>query len=576
MNSFTQTIDLTALRRRLEEQDAAGRSDATARLYGRGRPGTDGGRDADGTQFLYRDPAGYRRRPPADDADELGLRDLDRVEEPRRAAPATWARDGEAATAPKGSTRGRALWTLLDQLISSGTNSILMFVVAREVVPAEFGAFSVAFAVFAVVIGFSKSTGGQPLSIRYAGAPASVFSAAAAKATGSALVLGVGVGLGCAVVGTLMGGAVGSALLTLAVVLPGLLVQDLWRQVFFAQGRPAAAAANDAVWGVVQIAGVAVLLTRHVALASPMLLAWGAAAAVAALIGVVQAGFWPAPGRALDWVREHRDINGYLAAEFVTVQGALNATLLVIGAIGTIELVGALRGVQTLLGPTTIFAIGIVSWAIPEFAQRKDMTAAARLRAAYLLSAAVATLGIIWGLVFLVFGQIKFGGTPLGEHLLGDTWANTHHLLGLSIIQQAGAASTVGVSCMLIALGRAKDTFRLNVIMAPQLLLYPLLGVYLGGGTGAVIGFIVANWVMVPAWFRLLRRAARDAEREWDETNAPGDRGARATGTGGNQPDQVSDRLEHSDRRDRRGERDRDQRSGPGRGAPASKHQSVE
>ncbi|OHV48000.1 hypothetical protein [Pseudofrankia sp. BMG5.36] len=571
MNSFTQTIDLTALRRRLEEQDAASRSDATARLHERGRPGA----DVDGTQFLYRDPAG-RRRPPADDADELGLRDLDLVEEPRRRAPATWARDGDAATPAKGSTRGRALWTLLDQLISSGTNSILMFIVAREVTKSEFGAFAAAFAVFSVVIGFSKATGGQPLGIRYSGAPRSVFSAAAAKATGLALVLGLIAGFGCAVVGALIGGAVGTALVTLAVVLPGLLVQDLWRQVFFAQGRPAAAAANDGVWGVVQIVGVAVLLVRHVALASPMLLAWGAAAAVAALIGVVQAGFWPAPSRALDWVREHRDINGFLAAEFVTVQGALNATLLVIGAISTIELLGALRGVQTVLGPTTIFAVGIVSWAIPEFSQRKDMTAAARVRAAYLLSAAVAGLGIVWGLGFLLLGQIEAGGKPLGEYLLEDTWAGTYHLLALSIIQQAGAAFTVGVSCMLIALGRARDTFRLNVIMAPQLLLYPVIGALIGGGTGAVIGFIVANWVMVPAWFRLLRRAAKEAEQAWDETQAAQGQGPSDPGAGGDQPDRVDDRLEHSDRRDRRGERDRDQRSGPGRGAPASKHLSVE
>jgi len=572
MNSFTQTIDLTALRRRLEEQDAAAHADATARLAGRGRPGA----DAEGTALLHRDAVGHRHRAPADDADELGLRELDAVEAPRRSA-ATWERGGEEPTPPKGSSRSRALWTLLDQLISSGTNSILMFVVAGQVLPAEFGAFSAAFAVFAVVIGFSKATGGQPLGIRYSGAPKTVFAAAAAKATGSALMLGVITGLGCAVVGTLLGGGVGSALVTLAVVLPGLLVQDLWRQVFFAQGRPAAAVVNDSVWGVVQVIGVAVLLSRHVALASPMLLAWGAAAAVAALIGVVQAGFWPAPSRALDWVREHRDINGFLAAEFVTVQGALNATLLAIGAVSTIELLGALRGVQTVLGPTTIFAVGIVSWAIPEFSQRKDMTAAARVRAAYLLSAAVASLGIVWGLGFLLLGEVNAGGTPLGEHLLGDTWAGTHHLLGLSIIQQAGAAFTVGVSCMLIALGRAKDTFRLNIIMAPQLLLYPLIGVLVGGGTGAVIGFVVANWVMVPAWFRLLGRAAREAEAAWNETHAEdGPAAGDTAGTGGDQPDRAGDGPEHGGRPDRRGERDQDRRPGPGRGAPASKHLSVE
>ena len=494
------------------------------------RPPDGRGPATDGTQLLRRPPARHRRRPgAAGEADlwarEPLLRDLDADGPARPAARASWNRDDAApvdgpshAGAPseaKGTPRTRAMWTLADQVLSSGTNSILMFVVAREVSKVEFGAFSVAFLVFAVVIGFSKATGAQPLSIRYAGAPESVFVNAAARATGAALVLGVLAGACCALAGAALGGLTGSALLTLGLVLPGLLLQDQWRQVFFAQGRPAAAAANDGVWAVVQIIGVAMLLERHVALAAPMLLAWGAAAAVAALIGVAQAGFWPSPGRALDWVREHRDINGFLAMEYLTIQGALNASLLIIGAIGAVELVGALRGVQTLLGPTTILAVGLVSWAVPEFSRRKDMTAAERMRAAYLLSAAVTGVGLVWGLGFLFVGALRIGGQPIGRSLLGDTWPQTHHLLALSIVQQAGAAAAVGVSCMLIALGRAKDTFRLNVLAAPQLLVYPIVGVALGGGTGAVLGFTLANWVMLPFWIRMLRRAANDAEREW-------------------------------------------------------------
>jgi hypothetical protein len=202
--------------------------------------------------------------------------------------------------------------------------------------------------------------------------------------------------------------------------------------------------------------------------------------------------------------------------------------------------------------------MGLISWAIPEFSRRTDMTAAARMRAAYLLSAAVASVGIVWGLGFLFLGTVRVGGHQLGQTLLGDTWSQTHHLLALSILQQAGAASTVGVSCMLIALGRAKNTFRLNVIAAPQLLLYPVIGVALGGGTGAVLGFTVANWIMLPFWVRMLRDAAKEAERA--SKAARRGRGDRPSGPG---------------------ER-RDQRAGPvrqpaaRRGAPATKNLSVE
>ena len=419
-----------------------------------------------------------------------------------------------AESSVRGSTRGRALWTLIDQVLSSGTNSILTFIVARAVSDSEFGAFSVAFAVFAVVIGFSKAAGGQPLGIRYAGAAPAAFARASAAATGCAFVFGILVGAGCLLVGAVLGGSIGASLMALGVVLPGLLLQDLWRQVFFAQGRPAAAAANDAVWAVVQISAICILLYLDVTLAYPMLLAWGAAAAAAALFGVAQAGFWPSPRRALSWVREHRDINGYLAAEFITIQGALNASLLLIGAIGAIELVGALRGVQTLLGPTSIVAVGIISWAIPEFARRTDMTAAARMKAAYLLSAGVTGVGLVWGLAFLLLGKIDIGGRPLGGQLLGETWPQAYELLGLSVIQQAGSAATVGASCMLIALGKAKYTFRINAIVAPQLLLFPVVGVALADGVGAVCGFILAYWAPFPLYFRTLRRAVREVEQE--------------------------------------------------------------
>lgn len=551
LNSVTQTLDLTALRRRLaasEPPPGPATSGGTPRLYGPPDAAARQSANAEGTQLLYRTPARRRRRHaatgpqpattgprpapgaapaagrPRGQPADVGLAPVDGSAEP----PGPSGHGAPDDAQPLGSARSRALWTMIDQLISSGTNFLLMIVVARAVGDYEFGAFAVAFGVFSVVIGFSKAAGGQPLGIRYSGAGRAAFARAGAAATGTAVVLGTLVGLGCVAVGMAMDGAVGSCLTVLGVVLPGLLLQDLWRQTFFAQGRPKAAAINDTIWAVVQVGGIALLLARDVRLAAPMLFAWGAAAAVAALIGVVQAGFWPAPSRAGEWVREHRDINGYLAAEFITIQGALNAALLMIAAIGGVTLNGALRGVQSLLGPTTIFAIGLASWAIPEFSRRKDMSAAARIRAAYLMSAAVTAVSIVWGLGFLFLGPVKIGGTPIGEQLLGDTWAGTYDLLGLSIIQQAGSTATLGVGCMLIAMGRAKQTFRINAIMAPQLLLFPVIGVLLGDGTGTVIGFILANWVCVPLWYRLLGRAAREAEREWkDQQRGPGrDRGA--------------------------------------------------
>jgi O-antigen/teichoic acid export membrane protein len=419
------------------------------------------------------------------------------------------------------SSRSRAIWTLVDQVLSSGTNAVMSFVIARSVTPSEFGAFGIAFAIFSLMIGFSKAAGTSPLGIRFADASPRAFRAAGMAGTGTALMVGLASGAVTLVVGLAVGGPVGASLVAMGLVFPALLLQDAWRQVFFAEGRPAAAAVNDGVWAIVQFTAIGALIVRDVSTSWAMLLAWGGAAAVAAVLGIYQAGFSPATGQVRAWLVEHRDINGYMSAEYLTVQGAQQASTLLLGTLGAIDLVGALRGVQTLLGPTTILAVGIVSWAIPEFSRRRDMSAAARVRAAYALSGVIVAVGVVWGTIFLVLP------TSVGHALLGDTWGQTHHLLALSIVQQAGPAATVGPACMLYALGKAKLTFRANLILAPQLLVYPVVGLELGGATGAVVGYIAAFWITVPFWFLLVGSAAREAEREagGGTAEAPGDMG---------------------------------------------------
>ena len=191
---------------------------------------------------------------------------------------------------------GRAFWNLVDQGLSSLTNAALSVVVARSVSELDFGGFALAFTVFSVVVGLSRNLATGPLPIRFSGATRTSFVGAAGGALGTALCFGVATGIGSVLVGLLMGGVAGSSLVALGVILPGLLVQDAWRQVFFAQGRPAAAALNDAAWAVLQVGAVALLLLPgHVDSAWPLILAWGGAALGAALLGTAQSSARPRP-----------------------------------------------------------------------------------------------------------------------------------------------------------------------------------------------------------------------------------------------------------------------------------------
>jgi hypothetical protein len=424
--------------------------------------------------------------------------------------------EGPQAGTGGASTRSKALWTLADQAISSATNAAISFLIAHQVSNVEYGAFGVAYTLFALVIGLSRGATCMPLSMFYSGASPSQLRAAASATTGSSLVFGIAVGAVFAAVGLAVGGPVGSSLSAMGLVLPGLLLQDAWRYVFFAMGRPFGAFLNDVGWAVVQVLGIWLLIHRGVTQASPLVLAWGASALVAALLGVVQAGFWPSPGATGRWLAENRTDAAYLAAEFLTVQGALQASILAVGAFGSLATISALQGARTLLGPTTVVGVGMVSFALPEFSRRTSMNVHARNRAAYALSALVVGIGAAWSLVFYLLPE------RYGQALLGDSWAGVKAILGLSILHYLAAAAPVGPACMVYALGKTKITFRLNAAFAPMLFAFPVIGAVLGEARGAVIGFNIVFWALAPVWFVLLRRLGRQHDAEQAALRAAG------------------------------------------------------
>jgi O-antigen/teichoic acid export membrane protein len=301
--------------------------------------------------------------------------------------------------------------------------------------------------------------------VRFSGAEAARFQRATASGVGAAFTLGLLAGIGSVLAGVALGGPVGASLIALGVAFPGLTTQDSWRLVFFAEGRPQAAALNDAAWAIVQLTAVSALLLAGVNEVGPLVLSWGLAAAVAALLGVRQSHVRPRPRETARWLRKHRDLTGYLLAEFVTLQGGHQTAMLLIASLGSLDAIGALRGAQVILGPTTILAVGMYSFALPEFSRRRaDLTAAGWIRGGAALSGFVTLLGLAWGCFFLLLPDVA------GEALLGESWEGTKAVLLASVVGQAGAAIVVGPATMLYAMDRAKVTLRIHAVLAPLIL----------------------------------------------------------------------------------------------------------
>ena len=272
----------------------------------------------------------------------------------------------------------RVSWTVGDQILSALSNVLLAVLVARTADAAGFGAFSMAFLVFSIMIGLTRAAVGQPLQISFAAAATRQFRSAVRSALGGATLIGVFTGAVVGAFGLVLGGETGSALIAVAVCLPGLLVQDTCRMAFFAAGLPKRAAAIDALWSGLLFALLAVVIALAMDQIWIPIAIWGATAAAAALYGMHLLEAIPRIRGAVSWLLAQRKLTGYLIAEYFLGQGIAQIGILAVAIVGTEEGVGALRAAQVLIGPLNILGAAAFMFAIPEIARRPQMSQRSR------------------------------------------------------------------------------------------------------------------------------------------------------------------------------------------------------
>ena len=391
-------------------------------------------------------------------------------------------------------------WNVVDQALSALSNLGLSIAVARTTSASGFGAFAVAFLLFGISLAVAKSAVGQPLQMRLSGASAAEQQRGFQAGLGAATVLGLAFGLLVSVAGIAVGGEVGGALVALALVLPGLLLQDSCRMVAFTLGRPQLAALIDAVWTVVQFGLLAILISSGQHQLGGLILAWGGAAALSALLGVAVLRTWPIPSRAPSWVREHRDLIRYLMPEYFLGLGAMQLGILLVGVIASAAAVGSLRAAQVLLGPLGIVGAAVFQFAVPEVARRASVSARWLATLAAGLSGGLGLLTIGYVALLLLLPD------EVGVVLFGDSWAGAAAVLlamGLSSVSSSLANGPAGV---LYGLGQARATFRINLAKGPVLLLALLASAWAAGAVGAAWALAAVEAVVLPVWIVTLRR----------------------------------------------------------------------
>ena len=404
--------------------------------------------------------------------------------------------------------RGGAGWGIADQAFSSLTNFALGLAVVRGTDAAGFGAFSLGFAVYIIALNLSRAVATLPLTIRYSTASTPRWRDGAAAATGTATAVGVGIGAICVVIGVVVPyRPVADAFLGFGLMMPGLLLQDAWRFAFFAAGRGGAALATDIVWAAALVPLFAVVQAGGLPVIGWATLAWGGAATVGALAGILLARLRPTPGRAAGWWREHRDIAPRFVGEVLVSTVAGQLTTYAIGLVGGLATLGVLRAGEFLLGPFNVLFQGVHNVAVPQGAriyarQASDLVGFCRLLAIGFAAAAMA-----WGIAVFLLPDF------VGEAIIGPIWTEARGVLPALTVALACLGLQSGPAIGLRVLAAARRSLRIGTATAIIVLAGMVVGAGAAGATGAAWGKAITMAAGAAGYLWEFRGGFRDRAR---------------------------------------------------------------
>jgi O-antigen/teichoic acid export membrane protein len=403
---------------------------------------------------------------------------------------------------------GRLGWGVADQGVSSVTNAAISLYAARALIPADFGAFSLAYVTYAFALNASRGLATDPLMVRFSGTDRATWRRAVAGSTATALVVGVVLGACVLGVAMAMGGTARLAFFALGLTLPGLMLQDSWRYSFFAHGRGSQAFLSDTIWALAMLPELYLIRHTHHQNVFWFVLCWGAAAGLAAAIGPVQAWVIPNLSAVPKWVSRHRDLGPRYLMENTANSGAAQLRSYGLGLITGLAAVGYVQGATTLMGPFMVVFMGMSLVTVPE-AARVLRNSPRRLPLFCLVVAVGLTLAALaWGGLLLI--ALPRG---LGHLLLPTLWKQAYPIVLPTTLGLAGATCIAGASAGLRAMGASKRSLRTQVIASALYVVAALAGAAEGGAVGAVRGTAAAVWAGALLWWWQLHRALRESDK---------------------------------------------------------------
>jgi O-antigen/teichoic acid export membrane protein len=416
-------------------------------------------------------------------------------------------------------------WGVADQAMSSISNFAVNIYIARTLGAVQYGAFSLAYVTYGFALNASRGLATDPLLVRFSGTNIPTWRRAVTSCTGTATVVGLVTGACVLAVAAMLNGTARLAFLALGLTMPGLLLQDSWRFSFFALGRGSQAFLNDTVWVLVLLPALVVLRMTGHADVFWFVLAWGAAAGVAAAVGPLQARVVPRLPNTDRWVSRHRDLGPRYLLEGTINSGSTQLRNYGVGLLLGLAAVGYVQAATTLMGPFMVVFFGMGLVTLPEAARILRRSPRHMMLFCALVGGGLAVLGLIWGVVLLV--ALPRG---LGHLMLNRLWRPTYPLILPSTIAIMGGCASAGAGTGLHALGAARRSLRAMSISSVIYVVGSLTGAVTGGAAGTMRGAAVAAWIGAMAFWWELNRAMRDHQKGVIDQPSGPSRGSERSG----------------------------------------------
>jgi hypothetical protein len=356
----------------------------------------------------------------------------------------------------------------------------------------------------------------EVLVTRYSRAPEENWRRALRSSAGATILLGCFGAVALVVVGVVMGDLTGQCLVSIAPLLPLVLLQDLLRFAFFAVDKPRSSVWNDAVW-LLMLVPLLLLVLRH---AQPwsLALAWMGAGAVASVVGLRQARVVPSLVGLGEWWRERRHLSFPFLFEAVLIGAGGQLALYGVAGIAGRVAVTSLRVAQVLLSPVSLVFSAYHLFGLPE---------AVRVRGGRGLIRFCAVSSM-----FLACGPMAW---YLGLSLIPERWAKFLFAENWSHGWQLALPLSVSLACLAIGIGAGvgvrarRDVARSVPARAAQALIMgvaPCLGAAIAGAPGAAWGTAVGNVVVAALWWRVLLLSVTQIGDAFDQGGRGWRRGA--------------------------------------------------